>query len=210
MDISILWKLSYGMYVIGVNDSGRMTGCIVNTVFQVTSKDPVLAVSLNKDNYTYEVLKNTGKLAISIISEKTDPNVIAKLGFVSGRDKDKFDGLNYKILAELPVVEENSCGQIICEVVGNYDSGTHCVFFVKVTDIFKGEDFEPMTYKYYHDVIKGKAPKNAPTYQEEVNTNKGKYVCSICGYVHDKDINDESDDFTCPICGVPKSFFKQV
>mgnify|MGYP000768646106 CR=1 FL=1 len=180
MDASVLWKLSYGMYVIGVNDSGRMTGCIVNTVFQVTSENPTLAVSLNKNNYTYEVLKRDGKLAISIISEKTDPNVISKLGFASGRDKNKFEGLKYKTVDGLPVVEENSCGQVICEVVGNYD------------------------------VVKGKAPKNAPTYQEEENPNKGKYVCSICGYVHDRDINEEPDDFTCPICGAAKSYFKKV
>ena len=210
MDASVLWKLSYGMYVIGVNDSGRMTGCIVNTVFQVTSENPTLAVSLNKNNYTYEVLKRDGKLAISIISEQTDPNVISKLGFASGRDKNKFEGLKYKTVDGLPVVEENSCGQVICEVVGNYDVGTHCVFLVKVIDTIKGDGFEPMTYKYYHDVVKGKAPKNAPTYQEEENPNKGKYVCSICGYVHDRDINEEPDDFTCPICGAAKSYFKKV
>ena len=84
MDMSVLWKLSYGMYAVGTLDEERPTGCIVNTVVQITSENPIIAVSMNKDNFTYKAIKECGKFSISILSERTSQNTIARLGFCSG------------------------------------------------------------------------------------------------------------------------------
>ena len=97
MDIKakVLRNLSYGLYLIGVMDGERPCGCIVNTVFQVTSENPIVAISMNKNNYTWELLEREGRFAVSILSEKTRKEVIQKLGFVSGRDHDKYEGIDY-------------------------------------------------------------------------------------------------------------------
>ena len=209
MDNSVLWKLTYGMYAIGTLDEQRPTGCIVNTVIQITSENPIIAISMNKNNYTYEAIKKTGKFSVSILSEKTNQNVIASLGFTSGRDKDKFDGkiFNFMYFDGMPVVKENSCGYIVADVVGMQETETHMVILARVANTMKGVDLSPMTYKYYHEVIKGKAPKNAPTFQQEEAKPKS-FVCDICGYVYEGDLQAEPDSFVCPICKQDKSHFK--
>ncbi len=210
MDMKALWKLSYGMYAIGTLDGERPTGCIVNTVVQITSNNPVIAVSMNKNNYTYECIKKTGRFSVSIISEKTSPNVIAKLGFSSGRDTDKFDSsiFSWEYMDGLPVVNEHTAGQITADVIMMQEMETHYVILARVKDAKCLSDYDPMTYKYYHEVVKGKAPKNAPTYQEpETNTDKEVWVCSVCGYIYEGDLTKEPDDFKCPVCKQPKSAF---
>ena len=92
MDLSVLHKLTYGMYAVGTLDGIRPAGCIVNTVIQVTSDNPVIAVSMNKNNFTYEAIKKSGRFSISILSEAVERNVIAELGFACGRKMDKFCG----------------------------------------------------------------------------------------------------------------------
>ena len=214
MELSVLWKLSYGMYAIGTLDGTRPTGCIVNTVAQITSTNPVIAVSMNKNNYTYEAIKKTGRFTVSILTEKTAPNVIAKLGFCSGRDTDKFDGKDFawKEMGGLPVVKDNCAGHLVAEVLSMTEVETHYIILARVKDAQPCTNFEPMTYKYYHEVIKGSAPKNAPTYQapvkqEVITGSKEKWVCSICGYVYEGDLTKESADWVCPICKQPKSKF---
>ena len=119
MDIKekVLRNLSYGLYLIGVMDGERPCGCIVNTVFQVTSENPIVAISMNKNNYTWELLEREGRFAVSILSEKTRKEVIQKLGFVSGRDHDKYEGIDYTMRDGLPVLNEQCCGALICKVV---------------------------------------------------------------------------------------------
>ena len=209
----VLRNLSYGMYAIGVMDGQRPTGCIVNTVFQITSENSIVAVSMNKDNYTYEVIKKTGRFSVSILSEKTDRNVILSLGFSSGREKDKFDGLDYKMEDGLPVLNESCSGAFTCDVVDMVETPTHFVILGKVAHGAEGGDAAPMTYQYYHQVVKGGTPKNAPSYvapQEEASSEgEVEYVCQICGYVHKGDITNEPEDYICPICGVGKENFKK-
>lgn len=212
MEMSALWKSSYGMYAIGTLDGKRPTGCIVNTVIQITSDNPVIAISMNKNNYTYDCIKRTGRFSVSILSEKTTQNVIAKLGFSSGRDTDKFDGdiFAWEYMDGLPVVNENSCAHITAEVITMTEMETHYVILARVQDAKVTSDYNPMTYKYYHEVIKGKAPKNAPTYQApEKITDKETWACQICGYIYEGDLTKEPEDFVCPICKQPKSMFKK-
>ena len=110
----------------------------------------------------------------------------------------------------LPVVNENSCAQITAQVLTMTEMETHFVILARVQDAKVTSNYNPMTYKYYHEVIKGKAPKNAPTYQApEKITNKETWVCQVCGYIYEGDLTKEPDDFVCPICKQPKSMFKK-
>jgi len=168
MDKAVLWQLSYGMYAIGVKDGDRPSGCIVNTVFQITSSPAIIAISMNKDNYTHGLIAKEGIFTVSILSEETMPLVISYLGFRSGRDTDKFEKLEYQTDANgNPIVTDHICGYMQAKVISQADTPTHTVFFAEVTDGVKVSDLHPMTYEYYHKVIKGSAPKNAPTYQQK-------------------------------------------
>lgn len=221
MNINTLNKLSYGMYVIATKYNSKNVGCFVNTVTQITAENPIISVSINKQNYTNEALKIGSKFSISILSENTDPKVIGGFGFVSSRDTDKFAGVNYIIKTELPVVDEHTCGYLICEVINIIDAETHNIFLARVLE---AEELEkaavPMTYAYYHNVIKGKAPKTAPTYIEEevlenMNSEFAKYKCKICGHIYDEEkegvkFEDLPDDWVCPLCKVPKTMFEKI
>ena len=212
MDMTVLWNLSYGMYAIGTLDGERPTGCIVNTAVQVTAENPVISICMNKNNYTFDCIKATKRFSVSILSEQTSQNVIAQLGFCSGRDRDKFSDNVFKWAMEdgLPVVTDNTSGYIIADVIKMVEMETHYVILARVTDTKALSEYTPMTYKYYHEVIKGKAPKNAPTYQApEYTEGKEQWVCSVCGYIYDGDITKEPDDFKCPICKHPKSVFRK-
>lgn len=165
MNNKVFRNLSYGVYVVSVWDEGRPTGCTANSIMQITSSPATVAVSINHDNYTNECIKKLGKFAVSIISETTDPLIIGKFGFFSGKDTDKFDGIDYSVKEYMPVIND-SCGYMVCEVENMVETATHTVFIAKVIegDVMSGE---PMTYSYYHKVIKGKSPEKAPTYIKE-------------------------------------------
>ena len=207
MDLSVLWKISYGLYVAGVEDGKRPAGCIVNALTQITSEDPIFALSINKDNYTYEVMERTKRFSISILDEEADPLVISVMGFSSGRNTDKFADIDYEWKNSLPIIKNGCCGYLFFDVLSMVECETHFVVLARLTDTAKGSDAAPMTYEYYHSVIKGKAPKNAPTYRDESDVNKGKWVCSVCGYVFEGDLTKMPDSFTCPICSVGKDKF---
>lgn len=121
---------------------------------------PIIAVSMNKDNYTYEVIRESGQFAVSILGEEVDNNVIAELGFSSGRTKEKFKLFAAGHTKEgLPIVEQGAVGYLTCEVLQMVDAETHAVILARVVDAQKGDAKTPMTYAYYHAVRKGKAPK---------------------------------------------------
>ena len=216
MDIKakVLRNLSYGLYLIGVMDGVRPCGCIDNTVFQVTSENPIVAISMNKNNYTWELLEREGRFAVSILSEKTRKEVIQKLGFVSGRDHDKYEGIDYTMRDGLPVLNEQCCGALICKVVSVTETPTHMVVLASVAEAYELAATVPMTYRYYHEVIRGGAPKNAPSYiapekeeKENRQASAGRWVCDVCGYVYEGDLTQEPDDYICPLCGVDKTHF---
>ena len=164
MDLTVLYNLSYGLYVVGAMDTDeRPVGCIINTCFQVTSKDPRLAVSINRDNYTYEVIRRTGRFSLSIIAEDTDPMVISMFGFTTSRSRDKYADFGYEVADGTPLVNGKFCGRMILIVEQMVDCGTHFVIIGRLAGTLPGSG-KPMTYAYYHSVIKGRAPKNAPTY----------------------------------------------
>lgn len=202
-------KLSYGVYVISSWDEGRPTGCTANSVMQITSEPATVAVSINHDNYTNGCISRSGRFAVSVLSEASDPSIIGTFGFQSGKTVNKFDSVEYEQKANLPVVKD-SCAWIVCEVIDRMETATHTVFLGKVVDADEQGAGEPMTYAYYHKVIRGKSPKNAPTYlPEEEKAQEARWVCSVCGYVYDGETPFEQlpDSFVCPVCRQPKSAF---
>lgn len=166
MNNNVFRNLSYGVYVISTWDNGRATGCTANSAMQITSSPATIAVSINHNNYTNGCIKDTGRFAISILSEKSDPMIIGTFGFYSGKEKNKFDQVENKIFANMPVVSD-ACGYIVCDVIDTMETETHTVFLGKVIDGDVNGNDTPMTYAYYHNVVKGKSPKNAPTYIAE-------------------------------------------
>ena len=207
MNNSAFRALSYGVYILSTWDNGKPTGCTVNSVMQITSSPATIAVSVNKNNYTHDCILKSKKFAVSVLHEQSSPDIISVFGFSSGRDTDKFSKVDYAVKGMMPVVA-NSAAYIVCDLEKTMETNTHTVFLGKVADADVLENKPPMTYAYYHNVVKGKTAKNAPTYIEE-KTEKGKWVCSVCGYVYDGEVPFEElpDDFRCPVCKQPKSAF---
>ena len=207
-------KLSYGVYIISTLDRSRPTGCTVNSAMQITSDPASIAISINHNNYTNSCIQKTGKFAISILSEDSDPEIIGTFGFQSGKDNDKFADVPYNTVEGIPVVAD-SCAYVVCEVIDKMETPTHTVFLGKVLAADLLKEGTSMTYAYYHNVIKGKSPKNAPTYikeEPEAAPSGPKYVCSVCGYIYEGEtpFEDLPEDWKCPVCKQPKSVFKKM
>lgn len=213
MNRNILRNLSYGVYIVTTMDGERPVGCVANSAMQITSEPPTLAVSINHNNYTHGCIEKEGKFALNIVTERTNPSVIGTFGYSSSKDTDKFAQAEYEMTEGLPIVKD-TCGYIVCKVISKFETSTHTIF---LGEIIEGEVFgedTPMTYAYYHKVIKGSSPKNAPTYipeetgsvKEEKQTKK--YVCEVCGYTYEGE--EIPEDYKCPICGVGKDKFKQI
>lgn len=203
-------NMSYGVYIVSTLDGERPTGCVANSAMQITSEPATIAVSINHDNYTNACIEKTGKFAISILTEQSDPGLIGTFGFQSGKDVNKFDGVEALEREGLSVVAD-ACSYLVCKVINKMETATHTVFLGEViaADVLKDEG--AMTYAYYHKVVKGKSPKNAPTYiAEEAPVQKEeKWVCGICGYEYRGEISFEEvpEQFVCPVCKQPKSVF---
>lgn len=209
----ILSSLSYGMFAIGTKGEKMPNACIVNTVIQITSNPLTVAVSINHNNYTNKCIKKNGEFTVSVLSENTSGAVIGALGFTSGRDGNKLENIKHKILREgAPVIQEDICCWFLCKVTGSIETVTHTVFIAELTAGSETVKGKPMTYKFYKNTIKGKAPKNAPTYIGEEKSIEEKHICSICKYEYNDPLvpfEELPDDWICPICGAPKSVFKQ-
>lgn len=165
MDISALYKLSYGLYIIGAKDGERNVGLVVNTVTQSTSNPITLTVCINHDNYTNECIKKTKMFSVSILSEQTPQLTFGIFGFSSSRERDKFAEVPFATTeAGLPYLTEGVTGYLQCKVIDTIENFTHTIFVAEVTDAKNLSNEPPMTYAYYHNVVKLKTPKNASTY----------------------------------------------
>ncbi|NBH27587.1 flavin reductase [Lachnospiraceae bacterium] len=213
MNQNAFHKLSYGVYVVSTWDNGRPTGCTANSAMQITASPATIAVSINHNNYTNRCISETGKFAISILAEDSEPSIIGNFGFQSGRETDKFSKVKYSVEDYMPVVSD-SCAYIVCEVIDKMETATHTVFLgeVKGAEVFGDRD--AMTYAYYHKVIKGKSPKNAPTYIPDEEETKGedgevrRFKCEVCGYIYEG--GELPADFKCPVCGMGTDKFREI
>ena len=198
MDKTLFHDISYGMFAITTNYNQQNVGCIINTFCQITSEDMIVTISLNKNNFTNTAVKESRCFAVSIISEKTNPDLIKKFGFYTSKDTDKFSDFEYETISNLPVLKENTNGYFLCNVIDVVDCGTHDIFIAKVSNCERLNNFTPMTYSYYHENVKPKP---------QVEGKKG-YVCKICGFVYEGD--KLPDDFVCPLCKHPASDFEEI
>jgi len=227
MNLKALYKLGYGLYIVTSIKGKRLNGQIANTVFQITSEPPTIAVSINKNNLTHEFIKESKVLAVSVLSQDTPLSFIGHFGFKSGRDIDKLSGINYKIgETGAPVVTDNTLAYLEARVDKEVDVGTHTIFIGKLVGAEVIKEGEPMTYAYYHQVKRGTTPKTAPSYIEEKKeaaAKMAKYKCTVCGYIYDPQLGDPDggikpgtpseqipDDWVCPVCGATKSEFEKV
>ena len=168
MDLTVLFKISYGLYIISSFKDDKYNGQIANTVFQVTSEPPRVAVCINKNNLTHEFIENSKIFSVSILAKDAPMTFIGQFGFKSGRDIDKFQGVNYFIgESKAPIVKDFTIGYLELKVFDKMDVGTHTIFVGELLNSGKFNDDEPLTYAYYHEIKKGKSPKNAPTYIKE-------------------------------------------
>ena len=217
MDKKVFRDVSYGMYFVGSSYNDNNAGCVINTFSQINSVDPLISISLNKDNYTNKIIKSSEVFSVSIISIDNTKEIISKFGYYSSLDIDKFSNINYEIVNEVPVVIEDVCSYVICEVNEIIDCETHDLIIARVISSKKISDRVPMTYKYYQEHLKGISPKNAPTYEEKtINSGNGlKYKCKLCGYIYDDSkeaikFSELADDWVCPLCGATKDMFEAI
>lgn len=219
MNRLIFKDISYGMYLITAKDKNKKNvGCIINTLTQITSQDPMISISLNKENYTNKAIKENKLFGVSILSLETPKEIIGTFGYHSSKDINKFKNINFELKNDIPIITDNTCGYIIAETINIIDCNTHDIIIAKVLDTSKISNLEPMTYKYYQENLKGISPKNAPTFIETEIKEKSisnKYQCSLCGYIYDDakeeiKFEDLSNDWKCPLCGATKALFNKT
>ena len=188
-DLSALFKIGYGLYVVTSNDGKKDNGLIVNTVTQVTNTPNRLAVTINKENYSHHVIKQTGKMNINCLTVDAPFAVFEAFGFRSGRNVDKFANCEPLRSDNGLVFLPRYINAFMSLAVEQYvDLDTHGMFICSVTEARVISDHETMTYAYYYSHVKPKP---------QTEGKKG-YVCKICGYVYEGDPLPE--DFICPLC----------
>jgi len=188
-DLTALFKIGYGLYVVTSNDGKKDNGLIVNTVTQVTNTPNRIAVTINKANYSHHVIKQTGIMNINCLSEDAPFAVFEQFGFKSGRNVDKFADCEPLRSDNGLVFLPRYINSFMSLKVEQYvDLDTHGMFICSVTEARVISDRPTMTYAYYHENVKPKP---------ETEGKKG-YVCKICGYVYEGD--NLPEDFICPLC----------
>jgi flavin reductase (DIM6/NTAB) family NADH-FMN oxidoreductase RutF/rubredoxin len=235
MDLKVLYNISYGIYIVSSKKEDQINGQIANTVFQITAEPATIAVSINKKNFTHDFITQSKVFAVSVLEQEVDMKFIGRFGFKSGRDENKFEGINYKIgVTGSPIIMENTIAYLEAEVIQAIDVGTHTLFVGKVVEAENIKKAKPLTYDYYHQIKKGISPQTAPTYiadHKKIEDNKErkklekmtKYKCSVCGYIYDPEKGDPEsgvnpgtsfenlpDDWVCPICGAGKDEFEEL
>lgn len=164
MNRKALQKLSYGVYLVTTACDGKQYGCVANSAMQITSAPAQIAVSINHENATHDQIAKSGKFAVAVLATDTDPALIGGFGYHSSRDADKFAGVSCAEHDGM-AVPDAAMAWMTCRVIKLMDAGSHTIFLGEVTDCdLNRADGIPMTYLYYHSVVKGVSPKNAPTY----------------------------------------------
>ena len=198
-DLTALFKIGYGLYVVTSNDGKRDNGIVVNSIVQLTNTPNRIGVTINKDSYSHHVIKQTGIMNVNCLSVDAPFSVFETFGFQSGRNVDKFAGTEpLRSDNGLAFLDKYINSFISLKVEQYVDLGTHGMFICSVGEARVISDRETMTYTYYLDNVKPKP---------ETDGKKG-YVCKICGWVYEGD--SLPDDLICPICKHPASDFEEI
>ena len=145
MNKHVFRNFSYGVYLVSTLDGTRPTGCIANSIMQITSSPATIAVSMNHENFTNSCIESSGLFSVSILSESSDPGIIGQFGFQSGKTVNKFDSVPYETIGSLPVVTD-ACGYVTCKVIDKLETSTHTVFLGEVVDGDVLKEEPAMTY----------------------------------------------------------------
>ena len=190
MDMSVMFKIGYGLYVLTAKDDAKDNGCIINTVMQVTSNPLQVAIAVNKKNYTNEMIQKTRKFNLSILSEKADFEIYKHFGYQSGREVDKFASFTEAKRSPNGVlyITKGTNAYISAYVQQEVDLGTHSLFIAQLVATESLSDDKSATYDYYQNFVKPK-PENV--------AKKG-WRCKICGYIYEGE--NLPADYICPIC----------
>ncbi len=201
MDKKALFKIGYGLYVLSANQDGFDNGCIINSVMQAADNPVKLVFSVNKQNKTHDMVLETGNFAISCLTEDTPFEMFEWYGFQSGREVNKFVSEAAYTRCANGVLRLNTFvnAYLAGKVTETVDMGSHTLFIAELTDAAVLNDEPSVTYAYYHANIKPK-----PTVQAD---GTEKWVCKICGYVHEGPL---PEDFICPLCKHPASDFEKM
>ena len=203
MDQKVMYALSYGLFVLSARQGEKDNGCITNTAIQVTAEPNRIAIAVNKANYTHDMVLETGKFTLSVLSEEAKFDLFQRFGFQSGRDVDKLEGFREHIGRDqngVIYVTQGCNAWLSCQVVSTMDLGTQTLFVADVLDGGVLSQAPSATYSYYQSHIK---PKPAAPAGE---SSKKRWVCIICGYVYEGD--ELPADFICPLCKHPASDFE--
>ena len=201
-----LFNLSYGLYVLTAREGDKDNGCIINVASQLTDTPQQMLVSVNKQNYTHDMIARTGLFNVSLLTERTPMKVIEHFGFQSGRDINKFEHCEVEMRSSngLLYLPRYTNAYISGKVSQMVDLGTHTLFIASIEEsVLLGSD-PSLTYDYYHQHIKPKPQALAsPT-----GDGKTRWVCQTCGYVYEGD--EMPDDYVCPWCKHGKSDFIKI
>ncbi len=202
MDTKTMYKLTYGLFVLTSGMDGKDSGCIINTAGQVASEPNRISISVNKSNFTHDLVKSSGKFNLSILSEEASFDTFRHFGFQSGRTVDKFAGYDACVRSAngLFYVTAGTNGYISATVEQSLDLGSHTLFIASVDDMEVLSQAPSVSYAYYQSNIKPKPEKTQ-------NTGKTIWRCRICGYVYEGE--ELPADFICPICKHPASDFEK-
>ncbi|MCI5661660.1 MAG: flavin reductase [Clostridia bacterium] len=195
-----MFKLSYGLFVLTAGGE-KDNGCIINTVTQITDSPKRISIAVNKANYTHDLILKSGTFNVSVLDTNADFELFTRFGFQSGREANKFEGLESVARSEngLMYLTEMSNAFLSGKVIQTLDYGTHTVFIADVTEAKVLESAPSMTYAYYFDHVKPK-PNN-------LSTPHG-WVCKICGYIYEGD--ELPADYICPLCKHGAEDFERV
>ncbi len=205
MDGKAMYKLSYGLFVVTANRDGKDNGCITNTAQQVTTDPNQVTIAVNKANYTHDMIMDTKKFTVSVISKEADFELFKHFGFQSGRDVDKFASFTdcRRGSNGTMIITKGTNAYISADVTQTIDLGSHTLFIATVTDMEVLSDAGSATYEYYQSDIKPKPEKVG-----ETKSGETIWRCKICGYEY---VGEElPEDFICPICKHPASDFEKV
>ena len=211
IDKKALYALTYGLFVLTAKEGEKDNGCIVNTVQMLTSDPTRVVVFVNKSNYTEGMIARTGEFNVSILQKDTPFALFKNFGFSSGKDVDKFAGRIYPRSENgLYYIYENSNAMLSCKVVGMHDYGTHTLFVGEVVEAKTLSSQKSLSYETYLAEVKPQtkpAPKASAEKASESAPAVEKWVCKVCGYVHEGPL---PDDFVCPWCKHPAEDFERM
>lgn len=203
MDKEAIYNLTYGMFMLSTKDGNIVNGCITNTCMQVANSPTRIAISVLNSNYTCDLIKKSGVFSLSLLSEDCSFETIKHFGFQSGRDVNKFEGIQTPVDCNgIPYLGWNTCSVISGKVVEQQDLGSHTLFIAEVVDAILLNDKKPLTYADYQERVKPKPEKKV-----EDRPIVG-WRCKICNYVYEG--SELPADFSCPLCGHGPDDFEPI